>query len=684
MATINRFARPVQKDYSWANPQIDVWEPNYNLWLDTLDKQQAQYDTIPALSQLVPKHLEQDRPDVQAYNQTVQADIQRVTDAYTSGDVSAGNQALREVTNKRRADFQPGGAADMFQQRLAQYQGVDKRLQDTYLDPKSDQYSPELYKYYKNNIDVQPYKTDTGYGSVNQPSMNQYFSPEKWTKHIDTVLDNISADQVSIRPGLIPSGVSLKSFFETGNREFIDKSKVLAALNGSVPVEMLQSLDVYGKATGTDAFKQTERMFDAAASGKAYSKIDKNYQGVTDEVALEDLKSRLRTKEEKDKLTMNDVYLRTQIFNSNSGMPEWDDMITGVDEKGNVYKENVTFDNRTVGGNELIGGPKVERQNTGVKFKDWVTSTQAPPQLQGIANEFAAAISGMSDKQAKDFVQQKYEQKRQALANTDAVVQLYDEKERDMWTSALFGVTKGKDGATAGSMFTNDMTVTTIMPGEVGTMTGIELGKKMGIVNTDGTFNEGKLRRLVENGAVTEEMDVPSGVMPSGNKASYVDENGKAWTFVIGPRSLQEETLNNDAYKINQAKLNDATPDFTFQPVNPLLRDQFPAGIKVISRDVYAKDIAYHNYRNAQDAAQKGQGTPQQAAALYQQWKQLDSNPYEDQFIMKDVALINPLTNQPVNILDDDGNVLYNPDGSKRVWTNEDVNNLTRNTKIGN
>ena len=47
----------------------------------------------------------------------------------------------------------------------------------TYLDPKSDQYSPELYKYYKNNINVTPYKTDTGYGSIGQPSMNQYFSP---------------------------------------------------------------------------------------------------------------------------------------------------------------------------------------------------------------------------------------------------------------------------------------------------------------------------------------------------------------------------------------------------------------------------------------------------------------------------------------------------------------------------
>ncbi len=678
MATTNRFMSPRNKDFSWTTPNIQVWEPNYDIFLNALDTQQAKYDTIPSLSSLVPKHLEQDRPDVTAYNQEVQADAQRVTDAYLSGDVSKGNQVLREVTNARRSDMQPGGRFSAFEQRLAQYQAVDKRLNDTYRDPKSDQYSPELYTFYKNNIDVQPYKTDTGYGSINEPQMYQYFSPEKWTKHIDTVLDNIEADQVSLRPGLIPSGVSLKSFFETGNREFIDKSKVLAALNGSVPVEMLQSLDVYGKATGTDAFKQTERMFDAAASGKAYSKIDKNYQGVTDEVALEDLKSRLRTKEEKEKLTMNDVYLRTQIFNSNSGMPEWDNFGFKSGADGKIYTEKETRSWTPYGDQYNIVKVPIG------SFKSWVTGNDAPAQIKNIASEFASAISGMSDVQAQKFIQEKYEQKRQALSNTDAVVQLYDEKEVDMWTSALFGTAKGKDGATAGSMFTNDMTVTTIMPGEVGTMTGIELGKKMGIVNTDGTFDEGKLRRLVENGAVTEKMDVPSGVMPSGNKASYVDENGKAWTFVIGPRSLQEETLNNDAYKINQAKLNDATPDFTFQPVNPILREQFPAGIKVTSRDVYSKDIAYHNYRNAQDAAQKGQGTPQQAAALYQQWKQLDSNPYEDQFVMKDVALINPLTNQPVNILDDDGNVLYNPDGSKRVWTNEDVNNLTRNTKIGN
>jgi len=681
MAAINRFMKPVNKDYSWVNPNIQIWEPKYDEWLKTLDKQQETYDTIPALSALIPKHMEQDRPDVETYNKTVQADIKNVTDAFASGDITKGNQLLREVTAKRKMDFQPGGAADMFQQRLQKYTEIDKRLQETYLDPKSDQYAPELYKYYKKNIDIQPYKTDTGYGSVNQPNMYQYFSPEKWTKHIDTILDNIEADQFSIQPGLIPSGVSLKSFFRTGKVEHIDKKKVLDALVGQISPEMLTSAVVYGEATGTDAIAGINKMLDAAATGKAYSKSSYDYNQVTHEAEMEELKSRLRTKEEKDKLTMNDVYLRTQIFNSNSGMPEWSDIASGLDEQGRPYVERVDYsDARTVGGNEFIGTPKKVREYTNVPFKTWLEN--APPQIKGIADEFASNLSKMSNEQAYAFMQQKYNEKRQALSNTDAIVKLYDEKERDMWTSALFGVTKGKEGATAGSMFTNDMTVTTIMPGEVGTMTGIELGKQMGIVNTDGTFNEGKLKRLIENGSITEEMDVPNGVMPSGQKASYVDENGKAWTFVVGPKSLQEETLNSDSYRINQAKLNDATPDVTFQPVNPVLREQFPAGIKVVSKDVYAKDLAYENYRKIQDAVTKGQASQKDALAAWEQWSNLNKNPYENSFVMKDVALINPLTNQPVNILDDDGNVLYNPDGTKRVWTAQDVDNVTRNTKI--
>lgn len=672
MAAINRFMRPVNKDYSWANPKIDVWEPNYDAWLNTLDAQQKTFDVARGISTTIPEYAKFDEAALQDYIKTRQSKIDAVTDLYTQNDIVGGNQAMRQLIAEHQKDWSPGGTASQFKKRADAYKAIQENIAKTY------EKSPEMIPYYKSQIKPEPFKTESGYGEVKPPTMYQYFSPEDWTKHIDTVLDNISADQVSIRPGLIPSGVSLKSFFETGNREFIDKSKVLAALNGSVPVEMLQSLDVYGKATGSDAFKQVERMFDAAATGKAYSKTDKNYQGVTDEAELEDLKSRLRTKEEKDKLTMNDVYLRTQIFNSNSGMPEWSAFDLKTDSSGKIYTEKESISWTPYGSNTVT--EKVPIGN----FKDWINTPAAPPQLKGIANEFASAISGMSDKQAKDFVQQKYEQKRQALSNTDAIVQPYGEKEREMYNSYFLGTTKGKEGATAGALFTNDMTVTTIMPGEVGTMTGTELGKKMGILTTNGSVDEGKLRRLVENGTISEKLDVPSGIMPSGHKASYVDENGKVWTFVVGPRSLQEETLNNDAYKINQAKLNDATPDFTFQPVNPILREQFPAGIKVVSKDVYAKDIAYHNYRNAQDAAQKGQGTPQQASALYEQWKKLYNNPYEDQFIIKDVALINPLTNQPVNILDDDGNVMYNEDGSKRVWTTEDVNSLTRNTKIGN
>lgn len=677
MAAINRFMRPVQKDFTWQTPQLEVWSPNASAWLETLDQQQAKYNTLSELEGLVPKHLQQDVPDVNAYTQAVQSDIDKVTEAFASGDIVSGNRMLRDVTSRVRRAWQPGGEADMFQQRLAKYNETDKRLQETYLDPKSKQYAPELYKYYKNKIQVQPYKTDTGYGTIGEPTTYQYFGPEEWTKYIDTTLGNISADQVALKPGLVPSGVPLKDFFKTGNMEYIDKDKVLNTLVGSVPPEMLKSLQVYSDATGTDAVSSIQRMLESAAQGKAFKKYDYNYQGVTDEVAMEELKSRLRKQEKKEEFALNDISLRTQIYNSNSGMPDWNNLGIDVDDKGNIFQKSESFNPAAFSSSGTNVSYKTSANvASNVKFKDWIWTEKAPQQIKNIANEFATDIQGMSDKQAKEFIEQKYNEKKQLLSNTDAIINPYDEKERKMWSDYLLGTTKGKEGATAGAMFLNDMTATTTMPGEVSTTTGLNLGQKMGLFDSNGRANAGALKRFIENAVVSEKVEVPSGEMPSGHKVSYVDEDGKVWSFMLGPRSLQEEALNSDAYRINQLKKNDAVDVTEFQPVHPILREYFPNGINVESRDVYQSDVIYQQWFDA------FKNNNPKASKLREQYDDLKNSPYKNSFVMKDIRLLDPVTKQPVPMLDDDGKPIQNEDGTIRYWTDSDVNKLTRNTEI--
>ena len=80
MASINRFNKIVQKDYSWANPEINVWEPNYDAWLSTLDTQQKTFDIGKGIATTIPEYAKFDETPLQEYVKNRQSKIDAVTD----------------------------------------------------------------------------------------------------------------------------------------------------------------------------------------------------------------------------------------------------------------------------------------------------------------------------------------------------------------------------------------------------------------------------------------------------------------------------------------------------------------------------------------------------------------------------------------------------------------------------
>lgn len=125
---LNRFMHPVSKDYSWSSYQPIQWEPNYDAWLETLDKQQALYDTKNNI--LVPEHLQEDAPYIKNQVSNIESMTNAATDAYVSGDVSAGNRLLREAQRKQVELWRPGGIFSTAKQKYTDYNTFKAKQQE--------------------------------------------------------------------------------------------------------------------------------------------------------------------------------------------------------------------------------------------------------------------------------------------------------------------------------------------------------------------------------------------------------------------------------------------------------------------------------------------------------------------------------------------------------------------------
>ena len=132
MAAINRFMAPRNKDYSWANPKIDVWEPNYDAWLTTLDNQQKTFDVAKGIATTIPEYAKFDEAALQDYIKTRQSKIDAVTDLYTKNDIVGGNQAMRQLMAEHQKDWSPGGTASQFKKRSDAYKAIQENIAKTY------------------------------------------------------------------------------------------------------------------------------------------------------------------------------------------------------------------------------------------------------------------------------------------------------------------------------------------------------------------------------------------------------------------------------------------------------------------------------------------------------------------------------------------------------------------------
>lgn len=174
MASINRFDRPVQKDWSWTTfipqlPQLDFEQMDL-----LLAGQQAKVDNLEATKSLVPNALQTDE-DLKLqkdYKDLVNSGSQQVSDAYLKSP-SAGNLAYKNYVNLVKKAWQPGGQADILNKRYQGYYEGKKAIDDYYKDETNPAFKQFAYDQLQQQVQAGPkYNPATGeYQVVNTPEL---------------------------------------------------------------------------------------------------------------------------------------------------------------------------------------------------------------------------------------------------------------------------------------------------------------------------------------------------------------------------------------------------------------------------------------------------------------------------------------------------------------------------------
>lgn len=318
-----------------SNYVPEEYTPNFGAYADILKQQQTAFDTMGALGEKVPQHLQQDYEDVTKYLGDVRSKIDSIADIYDKQGVSAGNRQRKALLREVGREWQPGGKADRFQQRLNTYSAQKKQLEETYKD------DPRIAQYYINKIGVSPYSDNTApnYG-ISSPTTYKIYNDEELNDYYDKALGNISADQVVSAPQLDKStlrGVSFKDLLVSGNTKYIDWNKVASTLAGITTPQIQASEEVrgeaYGQGSGQSSIfkldKEGKPVFDEKGNVEfADSALGRRLQGYTTgkvfseqdmkTTVVEDVFARQRALKQAEEENAFSNIMLTQPFNINT------------------------------------------------------------------------------------------------------------------------------------------------------------------------------------------------------------------------------------------------------------------------------------------------------------------------------------------------------------------------------
>ena len=187
--SLNKFDRPVQKDWNWQTAQIKTPILDYEMLNSIAMEKQAEYDSIASLKGLVPRALPWNESDLaiqQKYRTDVDKDMADVANAYITSP-QAGAMAYRNMKAKIQKAWQPGGEADMLNKRTDAYYEGRKAIDEYY----KDETNPAFKQFAYDQLDQQSksnnkYNPATGeYQAIRTPEL--FKNPDLRKTILDTV-----------------------------------------------------------------------------------------------------------------------------------------------------------------------------------------------------------------------------------------------------------------------------------------------------------------------------------------------------------------------------------------------------------------------------------------------------------------------------------------------------------------
>lgn len=206
---ITRFNKFTPRDYNmeWFVPKEVM--PNIEAWDSLLASQQQRYDTSKMLlSEKNPKYLqtEEDRQLFQKYKEDVKGNLDNITDAYQNKGVSAGNQALQEAVRTFSRHWQPGGIANVLEDRYSAFANAQKEIEAGYKDdPRGINKQYAMYNLKKQLESPIKYNAETGeYQRISTPELYKDPNIQKlMLDAINQVKESGDTDIVRLSPTLL-------------------------------------------------------------------------------------------------------------------------------------------------------------------------------------------------------------------------------------------------------------------------------------------------------------------------------------------------------------------------------------------------------------------------------------------------------------------------------------------------
>ena len=160
----------------------------------TMQQYQTEKDLYGEFQNMMPKYLQEDAPQAQAYKQLVDDLSGQVTSAFVAGNTGDAMRTLRLAQSKLKKQWQPGGLASSLNSRYDQFA---KALSEIEAHTKDFQ-NPTYRNFYQDQVQQQVakglgYNPETGtYNTINTPSL---VAEVKLGEEVDNYLKGWAADK---------------------------------------------------------------------------------------------------------------------------------------------------------------------------------------------------------------------------------------------------------------------------------------------------------------------------------------------------------------------------------------------------------------------------------------------------------------------------------------------------------